>query len=434
MSKSPNILFPALGGTVLVLGLSYAVAAGTYKATAFEPRAEAPVVAASATVEAPAAAAPAAVTAPVVLASATVDESVQPRGSKYGLGRAATAAEVEAWDGDVAPDGTGLPVGSGDIATGEKVFIEQCAVCHGDFGEGADAWPPLAGGFGTLADEDPYKTIGSYWPYLSTAWDYIKRSMPFGAAGTLTDDETYAIVAYLMYMNDLVDEDFVLSNENFLEVRLPNEDGFVVDDRDVLEYAQWRTEPCMTNCKETVEVTMRASFVDVTPADGGESVMNHGTTTELPTFTQNGIVYPEGYVAPTSAAAPAAAEEEAAAPAAVEATPASAGGLDMDLVAKGEKVFKKCKACHAVGDGAKNKSGPHLNDVFGRAFGGIDGFKYSNVFKDANANGMVWDEANVAEFLASPKGYLKGTKMSFSGLKKEKDIAAVIEYLKSFSQ
>ncbi|MGV6840639.1 MAG: c-type cytochrome [Planktomarina sp.] len=108
--------------------------------------------------------------------------------------------------------------------------------------------------------------------------------------------------------------------------------------------------------------------------------------------------------------------------------------LDAELVAKGEKVFKKCKACHAIGEGAKNKSGPHLNDVFGRAFGGIEGFKYSNALKTANADGMVWDEANVAEFLASPKGYLKGTKMSFSGLKKEKDIAAVIEYLKSFDQ
>jgi len=112
----------------------------------------------------------------------------------------------------------------------------------------------------------------------------------------------------------------------------------------------------------------------------------------------------------------------------------SHGGLDAELVAKGEKVFKKCKACHAVGDGAKNKSGPHLNDVFGRAFGGVEGFKYSRVFQDANAEGRVWDEANMAEFLAKPKAYLKGTKMSFSGLKKEKDIAAIIEYMKSFSQ
>ena len=183
----------------------------------------------------------------------------------YNLGRAALPAEIAAWDIAVEPDGTGLPVGSGSVAEGEPLFSEKCAACHGEFAEGVDNWPKLAGGDDTLADEDPLKTVGSYWPYLSTAWDYVHRSMPFGGAQVLTPDETYAIVAYILYSNYLVDDEFVLSNENFLDVEMPNADGFIVDDRAETEYPQWRTEPCMTNCKDDVKITMRATVLDVTP-------------------------------------------------------------------------------------------------------------------------------------------------------------------------
>ena len=107
----------------------------------------------------------------------------------FGLGRAALPEEIAAWDKDVRPDGTGLPAGSGDVLTGEEVFADQCAVCHGDFAEGVDNWPKLAGGADTLADDDPLKTVGSYWPYLSTTWDYVNRSMPFGNAQSLKADE-----------------------------------------------------------------------------------------------------------------------------------------------------------------------------------------------------------------------------------------------------
>ncbi len=148
---------------------------------------------------------------------------------KLGLGREATPEEVAGWDIDIRPDGQGLPVGSGSVEDGEVVYAEQCASCHGDFGEGVDNWPVLAGGMGTLSSEHPVKTIGSYWPYLSTVWDYIYRAMPFGYAQSLEPDEVYAITAYLLNMNDLVDYDFVLSNENFAEVRLPNEENFFVD-------------------------------------------------------------------------------------------------------------------------------------------------------------------------------------------------------------
>jgi cytochrome c len=183
----------------------------------------------------------------------------------FGLGREALPEEVAAWDIDIRPDGKGLPEGSGDVWTGEEVFAEQCAVCHGDFAEGVGRWPVLAGGHDTLTRQRPVKTIGSYWPYLSTVYDYIYRAMPFGYAQSLTPDDVYAITAYLLYMNDVVTEDdFTLSHENFTEVRLPNEGNFIEDPRpDTPTLADGK--PCMTGCKESVEITMRAAILDVTP-------------------------------------------------------------------------------------------------------------------------------------------------------------------------
>lgn len=188
-----------------------------------------------------------------------------PSKGKFGLGRQATEDEIAAWNVDVSPDGTGLPEGQGSVADGEEIFSEKCAACHGEFAEGVDNWPKLAGGDDTLADEDPLKTVGSYWPYLSTTWDYVHRSMPFGNAGTLTADETYAIVAYILYSNNMVEDDFVLSKENFASVKMRNADGFIVDDRAEKEYAKWRAEPCMENCKDEVKITRKATVLDVTP-------------------------------------------------------------------------------------------------------------------------------------------------------------------------
>ena len=332
---------------------------------------------------------------------------------KYGLGRVALSEEIAAWDVDVLPDGRGLPEGRGDAYTGEEVFAEKCASCHGDFAEGVDNWPVLAGGFDTLADKDPVKTVGSYWPYLSTVWDYVHRSMPFGEAQTLTADETYAIVAYILYSNDLVDDDFELSDENFAEIEMYNKDGFVIDDRPDFEYTKWRTEPCMENCKPSVEITMRATFLDVTPEDGGEAVMNHATADDTPTFVAN--------------AAPAASADGSG-------SADAASTIDPALVASGENVFRKCGACHAVGAGAKNKSGPHLNGLIGRQMGSVDGFNYSKVFSAAHEEGRVWDEAALAEFLTKPRTYMKGTKMAFSGLKKQDDLDAITAYLKSVGE
>lgn len=318
----------------------------------------------------------------------------------FGLGRAALPEEIAAWDLDVSPDGAGLPEGSGDVFTGEEVFAEKCAACHGDFAEGVGNWPKLAGGWGTLANKDPLKTVGSYWPYLSTTWDYVNRSMPFGDAQSLEADEVYAMVAYILYSNDLVDDDFVLSKETFADFEMPNADGFIVDDRLETEHARWIGEPCMEKCKDDVAVTMRALVLDVTPQE--------------------------------ESAAEATADVIEAAAASEAVAVVQEASLDPELVAEGEKVFRKCKACHQIGEGAKNRSGPILTGIAGRPAGAVDDFKYSNALNDMAADGLVWNDAALQAFLADPRGFMKGTKMSFAGLKKDADLAAITAYLKSF--
>jgi len=234
--------------------------------------------------------------------------------------------------------------------------------------------------------------------------------MPFGEAASLSNDETYALVAYLMYVNDLVDDEFVLSNENFTEVRLVNEDNFFMDDRLETEFPLFTQEACMTDCKETVEITMHASMLDVTPDSG---------------------VVRAAQAAEGAAEAAPVAEEHAASeePAAAEET----GGVDMALVEDGEGVFKKCRACHQVGEGAVNRSGPQLNGIVGRTVGSVEGFGYSNVFNDANTAGQVWTEETLSAFLENPKGVMSGTKMSFAGLRSADDRAALLAYLQHAS-
>lgn len=202
-----------------------------------------------------------------VAAPAAAPVSATRDGGVFGLGRAATGDEVAAWDIDIRPDGTGLPVGSGTVAEGEPIYSDNCAVCHGDFGEGVGRWPVLAGGHDTLTEDRPEKTIGSYWPYLSTVYDYVRRAMPYGNARSLSDDDVYALTAYLLYLNDVVtDEDFELSNENFTEIHLPNEENFIADSRPEEKHYAQKGDPCMSDCKpDAVEITMRARILDVTP-------------------------------------------------------------------------------------------------------------------------------------------------------------------------
>jgi S-disulfanyl-L-cysteine oxidoreductase SoxD len=194
-----------------------------------------------------------------------------PAASKpLGIGREAKPEEIAGWDIDIRPDGQGLPVGKGIVKQGELLYVERCAACHGEFGESAGRWPILMGGAGTLASHDPVKSIGSYWPYASTVIDYIRRSMPFGNAQSLTNDELYAITAYVLYLNDIIkDESFELNQQNFASIKLPNQPNFIEDDREVTEKKFWRKDPCMTNCAPgEAQIVGRARALDVTPETG----------------------------------------------------------------------------------------------------------------------------------------------------------------------
>ncbi|MBM9594885.1 c-type cytochrome [Roseitranquillus sediminis] len=330
-----------------------------------------------------------------------------------GLGRPALPEEIAAWDIDVRPDGAGLPEGSGDVLTGEEIYLDLCSTCHGAFGEGAGRWPVLMGGFGTLDGTRPVKTVGSYWPYLSTVWDYVHRAMPFGDAQSLTADEVYALTAYLLYLNDLVPDDFVLDRANLAETPLPNEDGFFLDDREEVELPLFSGEACMTDCKENVGITMRAAVLDVTPEDQ------------------------EAREARGEAAAAADQGNPNLAAAARDIEPSDAEGsltmvgADPELVALGEALFRQCRACHEVGEGADNRVGPHLNGVIGRVAGGVDDYRYSSAMANAGEAGLVWDAVSLHDFLADPRGYMTGTKMAFRGMQSEEDIDAMIAYLGS---
>jgi S-disulfanyl-L-cysteine oxidoreductase SoxD len=153
----------------------------------------------------------------------------------FGIGRAATPAEVAAWDIDVGPDGAGLPTGKGTAAEGASVFAARCASCHGKTGkEGPN--DVLVGrlpgdAFPFAQDARTPKTIGSYWPYATTVFDYIRRAMPPDAPGTLKDDEVYALVAYLLVQNDLVPADTVIDAASLPKVKMPARDHFVPDKR-----------------------------------------------------------------------------------------------------------------------------------------------------------------------------------------------------------
>jgi cytochrome c len=209
-------------------------------------------------------------TAAVLLAAAGVFAAggqPKPADAKpLGLGAPATAGEIAGWDIDVRQDGKGLPPGKGTAARGEAIFLDQCAACHGDFAEGRDRWPVLAGGRGSLKDDRPEKTIGSYWESASTVFDYVRRAMPFGNAQSLSNDNLYAVVAYLLQMNDVIqDPDFELNQNNFTSIKMPNADGFYDDDRETTEKQFWHAKACMKDCKAEATITKRAAILDVTP-------------------------------------------------------------------------------------------------------------------------------------------------------------------------
>lgn len=144
---------------------------------------------------------------------------------RIGLGTTPSAAQIRAWDIDVRADGAGLPPGSGSVAQGKAIYEARCLACHGANGEQGPA-PRLAGGRGTLAGKAPVLTVGSYWPYATTLYDYIRRAMPLDRPQSLTPDEVYAVTAYTLHLNGIVGPDAVLDAESLARVRMPNRDGF----------------------------------------------------------------------------------------------------------------------------------------------------------------------------------------------------------------
>lgn len=147
-----------------------------------------------------------------------------------GLGRPATAADIAGWGAIVGPEGAELPPGGATAAAGRAVYDRRCAACHGPTGtEGPD--DRLAGGRDSLATDEARKTVGSYWPAATTLWDYVYRAMPFNQPGSLTAEEVYAAVAYVLFLNDLVGEDDLIDAAALPRIEMPNRDGFVPDPR-----------------------------------------------------------------------------------------------------------------------------------------------------------------------------------------------------------
>lgn len=142
------------------------------------------------------------------------------------LGQTVTSTERVRWDLTIGRDGQGLPKGSGTPAEGKPIYRDKCEVCHGQEGRGATA-EELVGGIGSLSSQTPDRTLGSYWPYAPTIFDYIRRAMPIDAPFSLDDHEVYALTAYLLYLNKIIPQNHTLDAETLARVRMPNREGFI---------------------------------------------------------------------------------------------------------------------------------------------------------------------------------------------------------------
>lgn len=160
----------------------------------------------------------------LILAGNSVSGEEVPRGPQ--LGEPASQDEISAWEMGVMPDGGGLPEGSGDALQGKRVYEKYCVSCHGPAGAGGSA-DQLAGAQNPLTHEYPEQTIGSYWPYATTVFDMVRRSMPMNSPGVLNNDNVYAVTAYLLFLNNIIDETTVMNRESLPEIIMPNRGGFI---------------------------------------------------------------------------------------------------------------------------------------------------------------------------------------------------------------
>jgi hypothetical protein len=175
--------------------------------------------------------------AAMAVVSACNRDNQQP--ARFGVGRAATAVEIQKIDIDAEPDGAGLPAGRGTAASAAVIFATRCAGCHGPAGEGTPVGMALVGRvpgnsftFASAQAKERTKTIGNYWPYATTLYDYIHRAMPYDHPGTLAPDEVYSVVAFLLARNNIIKDDVVIDSASLTAIRMPTRDRFVVDDRE----------------------------------------------------------------------------------------------------------------------------------------------------------------------------------------------------------
>jgi len=169
----------------------------------------------------------------------------------YGYGEKPSPEQIAGWNIDArGDDGEGLPPGKGTVQRGSEVYAEQCALCHGTFGEGEGRFPKLAGGAGTLRDDRPEPTVGSYWPFAPTLWDYINRAMPMPAPHSLSADDVYALTAYILNLNDAVPNEFVADRDSLPKVKMKNRDNFIWTD----PRPDTTAKPCMSGCADPADI------------------------------------------------------------------------------------------------------------------------------------------------------------------------------------
>jgi len=203
--------------------------------------------------------------AALALLSQTARAAEQHPPGYYGIGATPTKAEIEGWAIAARPDGDGLPPGKGSAQEGAAIYIEQCAVCHGTFGEGEGRYAKLVGG--ELTGERPERTVGSYWPYAVTLFDYINRAQPFPSPHTLDADQVYAMTAYILNLNNIVDNNFVADRVSLPKVKMPRQDFFIWQD----PRPDTAAKECMKDCVDpkTIKIESTAEGKNLTPRTTG---------------------------------------------------------------------------------------------------------------------------------------------------------------------